>query len=280
MKRAGKAELREEKKEKKQSRIGKALPDWKSRGYVLLFLAGLLLVLYPFLGSLFQSLGSRMAISAYEKKVAGAEKAELAAMLQEAREYNRTVADAGRYGSFSSQMAVVSGREEATALEENGTMAWLEIPALGVCVPIHSRGIGSGVTQIEGSSLPVGEADSHCVIADKGGWPGIRQLKKLDGLQEGDYLYLHVQGKTLAYRVDGAQVVQETESDAAAVKAGEDILTLVGSAGAFPGSERLMVSGRRTDYSYSIYQTQTGRGESGKEETRAADPDTVEKTSD
>lgn len=280
MKRSGKAELGEEKKEKRESWFHRALPDRRSRGYALLFLAGLLIVLYPLVGSLCQHLGGRMAISFYEKRIAGAERAELASMLYEAQEYNRTVADAGKYGSFSSQRAVVSAREEATALEKSGTMAWLEIPAIGVRVPIHSGRTGSGVTQVKGSSLPVGETDSHCVIADQGGWPGIRQLKKLDSLKEGDYLYLHVLGKTLAYRVEGTQVVEKTDADAAAVEAGGDILTLVGSTGAFSGSGRLMVSGKRTDYSYSIYQAQTGREESGREESGTADPGTGEEPAD
>lgn len=241
--------------EKKATWLLKAMADDRIRKYGLLFLVGLLVALYPFYGSMFQKLGGRMAIRSYEKMVERSEKADLAAMLQEAREYNRIVAEAGKFGSFASQAETVASREEPTALEENGTMAWLEIPALKVSLPIHGRGMGSGITQVQGSSLPVGEADSHCVIADKGGWPGIRQLKKLDSLEEGDYLYLHVLGKTLAYRVEEIQVAEATASDLAAVKPGDDVLTLVAPA----GSDRLIVSGRRTDFSPSIYNEQRGR---------------------
>lgn len=244
----------------KRKLLQRAAADKNIRKYGLLFLAGLLILLYPPLGSLFQRLGSRMAINSYEKKIAGAESADLASMLYEAQEYNRLVADAGKFGSFAAQAAAVSEREETTALEENGTMAWLEIPAIGVSVPIHSGGIGSGITQMEGSSLPVGEINSRCVLADKGGWPGIRQLKKLDQLAEGDYLYLHVLGKTLAYRVTEMKEVEKADSDSAAIEPDSDMLTLIGTSGA-SGSGRLMVDGERTDYSYSIYSEQTRKSE-------------------
>lgn len=227
----------------------------RQTAYGLLFAAGLLLALSPLYGGMFQRLRCQKAIEAYEQKIAEQEDAAQVSILQEAREYNRRIAAAGVFGSFAAQ-ADAAAREETLPDFGGSVMGWLEIPVLGTSVPIRGEQSGSGAAWLKGSSLPVGEADTNCVLADKGGLMG-----KLSSLQEGEYLYLHVLGQTLAYQVERIQTVDRADADQAAVQEGRDQVTLLGSTGAFLSSARLLISAGRTDYSPTIYKAQLERGQ-------------------
>lgn len=253
------------KPERKKKRNG----AWKAqalrrewRWYGLLFLAGLALVLYPVLGGAWNRLRAARAIEAYEQEMAASDKAQLAALVYEAREYNRLIATAGAFGSFAAQADAAEREEELPDFTEDGIMGWLEIPAIGVSVPVGRERAGGALVQLAGSSLPAGEADANCVIADEGGLPGIDLLSKLDRLQEEDILYLHVAGQIFAYRVDEIRVVDKEDSDSAAVRPGSDRVTLIGREGGFGGvfgGGRLSVSARRTTYSPGLYETRDAR---------------------
>ncbi len=221
--------------------------------YGLIFTAGLLLALSPIYGKTFQRFRCRKAIEAYEQRIAGQEDAAQVFILQEIREYNRRIAAAGTFGNFAAQ-ADAADREEILPDFDSSMMGWLEIPALGTSVPIRREQTGPGAAWLKGSSLPAGTADANCVLTDKGDLLGT-----LSGLQEGDYIYLHVLGQTLAYQVDRVETVDKADADQAAIQPGRDLLTLLDSVGGPLSADRLMVRATRTDYSPTIYKAQLGK---------------------
>ena len=221
--------------------------------YGLIFVAGLLLALSPVYGKAFQRFRCRKAIEAYEQRIAGQEDAAQVSLLQEVREYNCRIAAAGAFGSFAAQ-AYAADREEALPDFGGSMMGWLEVPALETSVPIRSGQTGPGAAWLTGSSLPAGAADANCVLTDKGDLLGT-----LSSLQEGDYLYLHVLGQTLAYQVDQVETVDKADADQAAIQPGRDLLTLLDSAGGPLSADRLMIRATRTDYSPTINKAQLGK---------------------
>lgn len=256
---------KKQRKSKKQRR--KALEKKSLLMYGLPFLVGLLLVLYPLIGGRVNRYRCEKRITVYEETVAQTELSQIAFLMYDAREYNKAVAKAGATGSFASQAETSeTGYEDQLDLTQDGMLAWLEIPAVSTSVPVARENAkafaGKGIYHMAGSSLPAGEADSNCVIADSRGLPGTGLLENLNELQEGDYFYLHVLGQTFAYRVNRVQTAEKTDLDSVLVQSGEELVTLVGNGSGFlglPGGKRLLVTGQRIGYSQPVYEAQAGK---------------------
>ena len=67
-------------------------------------------------------------------------------------------------------------------------------------------------------------------------------------MEEGDFFYIHVLGKTLAYKVDQIKVVLPEETDDIKIVEGKDYVTLLTCTPYGVNSHRLLVRGERTDY--------------------------------
>ena len=67
-------------------------------------------------------------------------------------------------------------------------------------------------------------------------------------MEEGDFFYIHVLGKTLAYKVDQIKVVLPEETDDIKIVEEKDYVTLLTCTPYGVNSHRLLVRGERTDY--------------------------------
>ena len=134
---------------------------------ILLLLVGLSLLLYPSISNYWNSFHSSQAISSYAEEVANLDEDQYEKMWSAAWEYNQTLA--GRSTNFALSDSQKDTYEKLLNLSNDGLMGYIEIPKLGVSLPIY-HGTETAVLQIaaghlEWSSLPVGGAGSHCVIS-------------------------------------------------------------------------------------------------------------------
>lgn len=84
----------------------------------------------------------------------------------------------------------------------DGIMASIEIPKLGLLLPIyHSPEAERGVTHMEGTALPIGGTGNHTVLVGPAELPEGKVFGDLIFLEEGDLFYIHILGSTLTYRV-------------------------------------------------------------------------------
>ena len=77
-------------------------------------------------------------------------------------------------------------------------MSYIEIPKIKCSLPIY-HGTDEGVLQIaighiEGSSLPVGGVNTHCVLSGHKGLPSAKLFSNLDKLEEGDIFMIRTLG--------------------------------------------------------------------------------------
>lgn len=80
---------------------------------------------------------------------------------------------------------------------------------------------------IEGSSLPVGGVNTHCVLSGHRGLPSAKLFSDLDKLEEGDLFMIRTLNQTLTYEVDQIRIVLPEEIDDLEIVEGEDLCTLV-----------------------------------------------------
>ncbi len=215
---------------------------------ILILFTGLSLLLYPSFSDYWNSLHQTRAIASYVEKVADLDQADYERMLAEAREYNRELQE----NPVSLNGFTDEEREKYDSLLDvsgTGIMGYVDIPKLRVSLPIY-HGTDEAVLQIaighlEGSSLPVGGLDSHCVISGHRGLPSAKLFSNLDEMKIGDYFMLNVLNQKLTYQVDQIEVVLPSELEYLKIEKGRDLCTLVTCTPYGINTHRLLVRGQR-----------------------------------
>lgn len=223
----------------------------------VLFLAGLSVLLYPFVANQWNSYRQSRLMSSYEEGVAEKEAAgeiDYEAEWAAAKAYNDNLMPMILPDSFA--VAEASDRDEAymACLNINGdeVMGIVEIPKIDVELPIYhttdEEVLQIGAGHLEGSSLPVGGESTHAVISAHRGLPSATLFTDLDKLEEGDHFLLHILDDTLAYEVDAINVVEPDETELLSVVEGEDLVTLLTCTPYGVNTQRLLVRGHRVPY--------------------------------
>lgn len=215
---------------------------------VLIFFAGLSLMLYPKLSDYWNSLHQTQVIVDYDNSVSTIDPELHDQKLLEARMYNASLCTRDNpYLLTQEQKALYRSLLQLT--DEPGAMAYIEIPSISVSLPIYhgteESTLKKAVGHLEWSSLPVGGESTHCVISGHRGLPSSELLTNIDRMEKGDVFYIHVLGDTLKYRVDNISIVLPTEMEEAVIKEGKDYVTLVTCTPYGINSHRLLVRGER-----------------------------------
>lgn len=225
---------------------------------ILLFLAGLSLLLYPFVANQWNNYRQQRLISSYEDTVARKEEAgeiDYDAEWAKAQAYNEALLPSILPDSFAVAEASDEPDEEYLSclnLTGDGMMGMVEIPKIDVNLPIYhttsEEVLEKAAGHLEGSSLPVGGESTHAVISAHRGLPSASLFTDLDQLEEGDHFLIHVLDDTLCYEVDQILVVEPKETESLAVEEGEDLVTLLTCTPYGVNSDRLLVRGHRVPY--------------------------------
>ena len=225
---------------------------------ILIFLAGLSLLLYPLVANQWNNHRQKQLISNYESVVADKEAAgniDYAAEMKKAEAYNDALLPSILPDSFAvaeAQTEADSSYENSLNIAGDGMMGIVEIPKIDIKLPIY-HGTSDEVLQkaaghLEGSSLPIGGENTHAVISAHRGLPSASLFTDLDQLEIEDHFLIHVLDETLCYEVDQILVVDPEDTSALAVEDGEDLMTLLTCTPYGVNTQRLMVRGHRVPY--------------------------------
>lgn len=216
---------------------------------ILMLIAGLSLLLYPTVSNYWNSFHSSRAINTYTEEVANLNEDQYEEIWSAAWEYNRELV--GRSTNFALSDAQKEEYEKLLDVSGTGIMGYVEIPELGVSLPIY-HGTEEAVLQVaaghlEWSSLPVGGESSHCVISGHRGLPSAKLFTNLDKLREGDVFMLRVLDEVLTYEVDKISIVEPSQVSELQIVEGEDLCTLVTCTPYGINTHRLLVRGHRIE---------------------------------
>ena len=223
----------------------------------IIFLAGLSLLLYPFVANQWNNYRQKQLISGYEQVVSDKEAAEgidYDAERKKAEDYNEALLPCVLPDSFA--LAESSGVDpvymNTLNIAGDEMMGSVEIPKINIKIPIYHTTeedvLNKGAGHLEGSSLPVGGANTHAVISAHRGLPSASLFTDLDQMKVGDHFLLHVLDETLCYEVDKILVVKPEDTSALAVEDGQDLVTLLTCTPYGVNTERLLVRGHRVPY--------------------------------
>ena len=206
------------------------------------------LLLYPLIGELMSEKYHSDVETTYTAAIEDTDDAELTAQRQAAEQYNAMLANT----TISEGGASAPPLAYAEQLTVGGVMAYVDIPQIGVYLPVqHGTGaetLEKSVGHVVGTSLPVGGENTHAVLSAHSGMASSKLFSDIDQLTEGDIFYIHVLGNTLAYEVDSINTVLPTDTSLLQIEAGKDLVTLVTCTPFGINTHRLLVRGHRVPY--------------------------------
>ena len=212
------------------------------------FLVGVSVLLYPAFSNYWNSKTQSRTIVDYEAVLQYMEPEDYTAIFQTAYDYN----DALYATAFPlTDYRNVPGYYEALKVEGTSIMGYVKIPKIGVEIPIYhgtsedvlSRGVG----HMEGSSLPVGGTNTHCIMSAHRGLPSAKLFTDLDRLELGDTFQIVVLDQILTYQVDQIKITTPQEFKDLVIVDGMDYCTLVTCTPYGINTHRLLVRGIRVE---------------------------------
>ena len=227
---------------------------------LLMLVAGLAVMLYPAFSNWWNTGHMSTAVQSYDEACDELQQAEREALLDDARRYNEDLykADCG-----TDPTSALKERYEALlASDSSGIMAHVKIPAIDVDLPIYhgtSDGVlRAGTGHLDWTSLPVGGASTHCVIAGHTGLPEAELFTKLSSLKEGDTFSLVCLGQTATYEVDKVSTVPPWDTSLLRIERGRDLCTLLTCTPYGQNTDRLLVRGHRVANDEGEQQADSG----------------------
>ena len=221
----------------------------------IIFLAGLSLLLYPFVANQWNNYRQKQLISSYEQTVSekdAAHEIDYDAELQKAEAYNEALLPSILPDSFA--VAAASDKEDQSYMDAlniagDEMMGIVEIPKIDIKLPIYHTTdedvLKQAAGHLEGSSLPIGGKSTHAVISAQRGLPSASLFTDLDQLEVGDTFQITVLDRVLVYEVTQTEVVLPEELNGLAAEPGKDLVTLVTCTPYGVNSHRLLIHGER-----------------------------------
>jgi len=213
---------------------------------IIVFFIGLSLLLYPSVSNYYISTHQAQIIQSYSQQVNSLEDSVYLQQRESAAVYNRRLFDEGQFTAYRKMEEEYFAQLSAAT---NGVMCYVEIPSIGVTLPVmhttEESVLNKAIGHLEWSSLPVGGENTHCVLSGHRGLPSAELFTNLDNMEYGDVFYIHVLNETLEYWVDQISVVLPNDYDALSVVEGQDYVTLMTCTPYGINSHRLLVRGTR-----------------------------------
>ena len=214
---------------------------------VLVFVAGLSLLLYPTIADAYNSYLQSRIILSYSEQVDAMETAAYEAEMAQAKAYNARLLEREHPYKLTEELE----EQYWQMLDISQIMGYVEIPTIDVTLPIahgtEKDTLEDYVGHLKWSSLPVGGKSTHSVISGHRGLPSSELFTNIDRLEIGDVFYIHVLGQTLEYWVDQINVVLPTDYTNLGIVEGRDYVTLMTCTPYGINSHRLLVRGIRID---------------------------------
>ena len=215
---------------------------------VLMLFIGVCGLLYPSVSQYLNSKTQTRAVENYREILDSLQPEDYDAYFEEAENYNAKLNELNFPLTDYQQL---KGYNDILTLSGTGIMGYVSIPKLGVELPLY-HGISAEVLNVacghlEGTSLPVGGENTHCVLSAHRGLPHAKLFTELDKMEVGDTFTITVLNRTVTYQVDQIKVVLPNETNDVQIVAGEDLCTLLTCTPYGINSHRLLVRGARIE---------------------------------
>lgn len=210
---------------------------------IVVFFAGLSLLLYPTISNLVNQLNQSRAVAGYRDAVSGMNEEIYSKAFEDAHAYNKNHTE----NIFSSTFQPPEEYETLLNINDTQLMCYVDIPKIDIKLGVYhgtdESVLRQGMGHLPGTSLPVGGVGTHAVLSGHTGLPSAKLLSDLDQLKIGDIFRIYVLNEVLEYRIDKISIVEPTEVEELEIVRDMDYLTLLTCTPYGVNSHRLLVRG-------------------------------------
>lgn len=214
-----------------------------------IFLLGLSLLLYPMFSDYINKMHQTSLSGGYLENVSQIKMEDYTAYFEAAEEFNDRLAK--RSNAYTLPDEMQEQYDELLRISETDVMAIVDIPFLGVSLPVYHGTsddvLHHSVGHLEWSSLPVGGESTHCVLCGHRGLPSSKLFTDLDKLTVGDVFTVTVLDRVLTYEVDQIRIVEPSDVECLVIEEGKDYCTLQTCTPYGINTHRLLVRGHRIE---------------------------------
>ena len=220
---------------------------------VLILVAGLGVLTYPFVRNSLNDLINQQLIRHYQAEANQKSKEEYQQQLEKMEEMNRQFAYQNISPGFDPFSEEAKEIEQTKVIYEDHIIGVISIPKIAVRLPIFDQTteafLAKGAAYLEGTSFPIGGESTHSVISGHRGLTEAKLFTDLPDLVKGDRFYIELgEAEIHAYQVDDIKVVEPTDVSSLQIEKGKDYITLVTCTPYMINSHRLLVRGHRVPY--------------------------------
>ena len=220
---------------------------------VLILVAGLGVLSYPFVRNSLNDLINQQLIRHYQAEANQKSKEEYQQRLEKMEEMNRQFAYQNISPGFDPFSEEAKEIEQTNVIYEDHIIGVISIPKIAVRLPIFDQTteafLAKGAAYLEGTSFPIGGESTHSVISGHRGLTEAKLFTDLPDLEKGDRFYIELgEAEIHAYQVDDIKVVEPTDVSSLQIEKGKDYITLVTCTPYMINSHRLLVRGHRVPY--------------------------------
>ena len=212
------------------------------------FLVGICILLYPTLSDYWNSKTQSRAVTNYESVLENLDEDVYKSIFENAYAYNKALYETN-YPLIDYKN--VPGYYETLSVTDNDMSGYLKIDCIGVELPIYhgtsDAVLNKGVGHLEGSSLPVGGENTHCIMSADRGLPSSKLFTDLDRVELGDTFQIVVLDQVLTYQVDFIKIIEPNDVSNMQIIEGGDYCTLFTCTPYGINTHRLVVRGIRIE---------------------------------
>lgn len=228
---------------------------------VLILVAGLGVLSYPFVRNSLNDLINQQLIRHYQAEANQKSKEEYQQQLEKMEEMNRQFAYQNISPGFDPFSEEAKEIEQTKVIYEDHIIGVISIPKIAVRLPIFDQTteafLAKGATYLEGTSFPIGGESTHSVISGHRGLTEAKLFTDLPDLVKGDHFYIELgEAEIHAYQVDDIKVVEPTDVSSLQIEKGKDYITLVTCTPYMINSHRLLVRGHRVPYVAELMESE------------------------
>ena len=214
------------------------------------FFIGLSVLLYPSISSYWNSKTQSEAIVDYESMLSQYKPEDYSAIFAEADAYNKQLSQLNEPLVEHNRLPDYNG---ILNIGGAGMMGYITVPKISQELPVY-HGTSDGVLSVavghlQGTSLPVGGENTHCVVSAHRGLPTAVLFTHLDRMEIGDIFYFTILDRTITYEVDQIRIVKPDDTSLIQIKDGKDYCTLLTCTPYGINTQRLLVRGHQIDAS-------------------------------
>ena len=197
----------------------------------LIFMAGILVILYPYYKQKVYIREAKQAIQRFEESVSALGQTSLEKLREEMTEYNRRLFKTKQDGLVSTEAYEQADFSISEYGFEDGVLGYLSIPVMDIMLPVligaTKENMNGGAVRLSQTSLPIGGENTNTVMAAHRGYATAAMFRDIEILSEGDLIFFTNFFETLEYKVVETRVIVPSDIDAVLIQEGRDMITLI-----------------------------------------------------